>query len=265
MVKGSTEGGAYGVVPLPPVPDFSEDTKRQDPKRVLVGILGDEFSELEMVASMGDDVTVVNAARVSWGKRKNTLSDRDAALIHYLAENAHTSPFRHVSLQFRVKAPEFVARQWYKHVVGADYAFKDTGWNEISQRYVEVPNEFYIPKTWRTQKGKQTSGDSIVFPSYTTEVYKEQLTESVKVYKEMLAMGVSREQARMVLPLSVYTEWYWTASLQAVAHFINLRQEVNAQWEIQQYAEAMHTLASQVAVQALAALLNSMKRGAIRT
>ena len=106
---------------------------------------------LELMGVLGDDLTVVNAARVSFGKQKSLLDDGDRKLISYLAKHKHMSPFRHVQLQFRVRAPEFVARQWYKHVVGAQYAFKDTAWNEISQRYADVDPDWFEPKSFRAQ------------------------------------------------------------------------------------------------------------------
>lgn len=211
---------------------------------------------VELVASMGGDLAVVNSARVSYGKRREFLDGADEKLIGYLAAHNHTSPFRHVQLQFHVKAPEFVARQWYKHAIGAGYT--DTAWNEISQRYVEVELEFYEPETWRKQTGKQESGG--VLPETHQLVadlrYSWALEQCQDAYRVLLENGVAREQARMVLPLSVYTEFYWTASLQAVAHFIHLRDEPTAQFEIQEYARAVRELALGAAPKSLEALLS---------
>lgn len=200
---------------------------------------------VELVDYMGDDLTVVNSARVSFGKRKDELDDDDIRLINYLAKNAHDSPFRHVQFQLHIKAPEFVMRQWYKHVVGAEatssHPVKDHAWNEISQRYTEV-DEFYIPDTWREQStdSKQASGGEVDDPhDEAGETYIALLSYSQNVYQRLLDIGVAREQARIILPLSVYTEVYWTASFQALMNFIELRDNEHAQWEIQQYAKAV--------------------------
>src|ERR1044072_3599697 len=127
-------------------------------------VLGDNIGSIELVDHMGSDLTVVNSARVSFGKRKTQLDESDTKLINFLAKHKHWSPFRHVQFQFHIKAPEIVGRQMYKHIIGADYAFKDHAWNEISGRYVEYDDEFYIPSMYRKQSdsNKQASiGESI--------------------------------------------------------------------------------------------------------
>jgi thymidylate synthase (FAD) len=219
--------------------------------------LNDGIGRVELVDSMGDDLAVVNAARVSYGKESVAFSDKDAKLIAYLAEHGHTSPFRHVVLKFRIKAPEFVARQAYKHVVGSDYSFKDTAWNEISQRYVQVPLEFYTPSHWREQSStnKQAGIGEVSRSVWAAQHYETAVKFAAATYLDLIETGVAREQARLVLPLSVYTEWIWTASLQAVAHFIKLRDHEGAQEEIRLYARALHELASTVAPVALSELL----------
>jgi thymidylate synthase (FAD) len=195
---------------------------------------------VRLIDHMGSDLSVVNAARVSFGKRKTTFEDADAKLLAYLAEHEHTSPFRHTALTLHVKAPIFVFRQWMKHRIASEF-------NEISGRYVEFPeDEFFVPELFRRQAkvNKQGSEGTIAEADYVRarESYLQSCRGAVAHYKELLALGVCREQARCVLPLALYSEVYWTVSLQAVAHFIRLRSDSHAQWEIQQYAAAVRTL-----------------------
>lgn len=183
---------------------------------------------------MGTDLTVVNSARVSYGKESKEFRDRDERLLKYLWENKHTSPFRHASVQFHIKAPLFVIRQWMKHQVGC-------AWNEISGRYVELDVEYYFPNNWREQheQNKQGSMGSIKDQLRADSIYRQGCVDSIANYYGLLASGVCKEQARMVLPLSMYTECYWTASLQAIMHFLELREDEHSQWEIRQYASAI--------------------------
>jgi thymidylate synthase (FAD) len=218
---------------------------------------------VELVDSMGSDLTVVNSARVSFGKRKQTLSDGDIKLIRYLAEHKHWSPFRHVQLQFHCKVPEFVARQWYKHVVGISYSEAPTvdhAWNEISMRYVDASEfKFYTPDGFRRQSenNKQASTDETVFdPDGTLRAeYIAHCEKSMDLYHRLLEHGVAREQARGVLPLNIYTEFYWTVSLQALVNFIQLRQHEGAQYEIRLFADALAQLARQVVPHSFDSLL----------
>lgn len=202
---------------------------------------------IEVIDKLGSDLTVVNSARVSFGKRKDKFEDSDKKLVKFLAKNKHWSPFRHMLVQFHIKAPEFVMRQWYKHVVGIETSSsssaKDHAWNEISGRYVPV-NEFYFPVSWRRQSkdNKQASEGSIENQKEAEQVFENVMDEVLKSYQKLLDLGVAKEQARMVLPLNQYTEVYWTASFQAIMNFIDLRDESTAQWEIQQYAKAMKEL-----------------------
>ena len=210
---------------------------------------------VRLVDHMGTDLTVVNAARVSFGKRKDVFDEKDAELVSYLAEHEHTAPFRHAYLTFHVKAPIFVFRQWMKHRIASDF-------NEISGRYVEFsPEEFYIPKLLRQQAkvNKQGSEGQISGDVHQTaiEAYTEACRNSVKQYKTLIEMGVCREQARCVLPLALYSEVYWTASLQSVAHFLRLRLDSHAQWEIRQFAEAVRTLTQPIFPKSLSALMES--------
>ncbi len=202
---------------------------------------------VEVIDKLGSDLTVVNSARVSFGKRKEIFDDSDRKLVRFLAKNKHWSPFRHMMVQFHIKAPEFVMRQWYKHVVGIETSSsssaKDHAWNEISGRYVPV-SEFYIPSSWRQQStnNKQASEGSIENQEAANEFFKTAMDEILNSYQKLLDIGVAKEQARMLLPLNQYTEVYWTASFQAIMNFIDLRDEATAQWEIQQYAKAMKEL-----------------------
>ena len=212
---------------------------------------------VHLVDHMGSDLSVVNAARVSFGKQKETFEDGDAKLIAYLAEHEHTSPFRHTALTLHVKAPIFVFRQWMKHRIGSEF-------NEISGRYVEFPeDEFFVPKVFRRQAkvNKQGSEGSIDQADHARALasYLESCRGAVAHYKELLSLGVCREQARCVLPVALYSEVYWTVSLQAVAHFIRLRTDSHAQWEIQQYAAAVRQVVEPIYPVGLKALLASSK------
>ena len=199
---------------------------------------------IEVVDSLGDDLTVANSARVSFGKRKKTYDNSDERLVHYLAKHKHFSPFRHLVVQFHIKAPEFVMRQWYKHVVGAEttstYSTKDHAWNEISGRYIAV-EEYYIPENWRQQSedSKQASVGSVKEQEEATEIYAKAIQIGKHYYEKLLELDVAKEQARIILPLSSYTEVYWTASFQAIINFIELRDEPTAQWEIREYAKVL--------------------------
>lgn len=218
---------------------------------------------VELIDSMGTDLTVVNSARVSFGKRKTALSEGDKKLIKYLAEHKHWSPFRHVQLQFHCKVPEFVARQWYKHVVGIAYtdsATVDHAWNEISLRYVDASEfNFYTPEGFRRQSenNKQASTDELVSDpnGQLLAEYNNHCQKSLDLYHRMLEHGVAREQARGVLPLNIYTEFYWTVSLQALVNFIQLRKHEGAQYEIRLFADALEKLTKQVVPVSFEALL----------
>lgn len=190
---------------------------------------------------MGTDLTPVNAARISFGKQKDSFDERDEKLIKYLVEHDHTSPFRHEQLQFHVKAPIFVLRQWMKYRIGSEF-------NEISGRYVEFDgDEVHLPDVFRLQSkdNKQASEGRVTDQDRAQEAFRLAVYTAVAQYKSLIAMGVCREQARCVLPLGLYSEVYWTVSLQAVCHFINQRSDTHAQWEIQQYAAAVRSLVTE--------------------
>ena len=199
---------------------------------------------IEVVDSLGNDLTVVNSARVSFGKRKTKFDKSDERLVRYLAKHKHYSPFRHLQVQFHIKAPEFVMRQWYKHVVGIETSSssstKDHAWNEISGRYVPV-EDFYVPEVYRAQSedNKQASEGEVEIQSDAQKLWMDAHWYVVGFYNDLLEMGMAKEQARAILPLSQYTEVYWTASFQAVMNFIELRNEKTSQWEIQEYAKVL--------------------------
>jgi len=199
---------------------------------------------IEVVDSLGNDLTVVNSARVSFGKRKKYWDKSDRRLCMYLAKHKHYSPFRHLQVQFHIKAPEFVMRQWYKHVVGiettSNSSTKDHAWNEISGRYVPV-EDFYTPEVFRKQSedNKQATEGAVDEQDAAKHHWNMALFHMKEQYQKLLDMGVGKEQARCILPLNQYTEVYWTASFQAVMNFIELRNEKTSQWEIQQYAKVL--------------------------
>ena len=201
---------------------------------------------IEVVDSLGNDLTVVNSARVSFGKRKTKFDKSDERLVRYLAKYKHYSPFRHLQVQFHIKAPEFVMRQWYKHVVGiettSNSSTKDHAWNEISGRYVPV-EDFYYPSVWRKQSDDNKQASEGVLDDLQqkrmTSTFNEYMRQVEMVYDRMIAAGMAKEQARIILPLNQYTEVYWTASFQAIMNFIELRNEKTSQWEIQEYAKVL--------------------------
>ena len=193
--------------------------------------------ETTYIDHMGDDLTIVNSARVSFGKKSDWLQrvysgeaqllpDKDIKLIHYLAKHNHKSPFNHVFTTFHVKAPIFVARQLQKH----EYM----PWNEISRRYVDSEPEFYQPDVWRGRsEDKKQGSDGVVNVGKIGDI---SLT-SKTLYNSLLDRGVAPEQARMVLPQSMMTEWYWSGSLFAFSKMCGLRLKPDAQYETRLVAE----------------------------
>jgi len=193
--------------------------------------------EVTYINHMGNDLSVVNAARVSFAKESKwddydsekdqyVLKDKDRKLIHYLAEHKHLSPFGHCFASFVVKAPIFVARQLVKH--------KFLRWNEISRRYVDSKPEFYEPDEWRGRsEDKKQGSDGVV----DVDNWGDVNWACLKAYQDLLSNGVCPEQARMVLPQSTMTEWYWSGSLDAFADMCNLRLKTDTQYETQLVAQ----------------------------
>jgi thymidylate synthase (FAD) len=210
--------------------------------------LNDGKSCIELVSSMGSDLDVVNDARASFEKASTELTDKDSKLINYLIKHHHTSPFRGVVFKFKVKAPLYVGRQWFKHIIASNHNDEQLGWNEKSFRYVAATDEedFYIPKVFREQSesNRQASGGELSedLNDQAIAIYTQQCQDSYAAYQKLLILGVSREQARGVLVPSVYTSWVWTVSLQSVLHFVGLRSGEGAQSEIGAYAEAIFQL-----------------------
>lgn len=194
--------------------------------------------KVELIDTMGTDLTVVNAARVSYSKTKDAFDVvKDEKLIKYLAKHNHWSPFAHASLQFRIKAPIFVARQLVKHQVGL-------AWNEVSRRYVDFPPELYKPETWRGRpKNSKQGSDGEIKLDQTIEYSMESAMESCLItYNTLLEKGVAPEQARMVLPQSMMTEWYWSGTLYAFSRICNLRCKPDTQKETRDVADEINKL-----------------------
>lgn len=190
--------------------------------------------KISLVDYTGNDLTVVNAARVSMGKHKIQIDDSDIKLIKYLAKNNHVSCFEHNTFTFRLEIPIFVARQLMRH--------RSWSFNEISGRYVEFEPEFFWPSSFRKQDEsiKQGSKDEQVeMPRVAREIYKHAIQQAYGHYMDLLAQGVCKEQARMVLPLSLITELYATCNLRSFVHFLKLRLDAHAQREIRDLAQMM--------------------------
>ena len=206
--------------------------------------------KIELINSMGDDLTVVNAARVSFDKEsewenitpagpiEHLLTEKDTKLIKYLAKHNHFTPFTHCTITMRETVPIFVARQRFKHTIGFSY-------NEVSRRYVDDTPKIYTPDTWRAKadNAKQGSSEETIDinpvgerPPPMVDIYKLSIKNSLWTYEELLRKGVCPEQARMVLPQSMYTSYYVTGSLYAWARAYNLRSDSHAQKEIQEIA-----------------------------
>ncbi len=208
-------------------PTLSLDT---DPNKV--DPLGDGISSVSLVRASGSDVDVANAARVSYGKITDVITERDKKLITFLLKHNHTSPFEHNQLSFRIKAPIFVARQWMRHRMHS--------YNEISYRYVKAPVEFYIPTQWRFQDTQNKQASVGAFENDELhKLYKQSVEQSYKAYEQLLEQGVCREMARATLPVCTYTEFIFTSNLHALMHFFKLRLGAGAQKEIRNYAAAM--------------------------
>lgn len=190
-----------------------------------------------LIDRMGSEVSIVNAARVSFGKQKDTMEERDVGLLRYLVENRHTSPLEHVCFTFIVHCPLFVRSQWHRHRMWS--------YNEISRRYTSIDVEFYVPTEIREQA--ETNRQASVAPitldqDACRKLISEQNRAAFEVYERLLAMGVCREQARGVLPQNMMTTFWGTVDLHNLISFLELRDSEHAQWEIRQYAAAIKEL-----------------------
>ena len=182
---------------------------------------------------MGDDLDVVNAAKVSFAKESKEFDDNSVRLIKYLAKHKHMSPFGHCFASFHVKAPIFVARQLVKH--------KFLRWNEVSRRYVDDEPEFYVPDVWRGRSAdkKQGSDGVVKLEGVDEQIVDDYAAEALTAYQVLLEAGVAREQSRMVLPQSTMTEWWWSGSLDAFADMCNLRRKEDTQYETRLVANSI--------------------------
>lgn len=206
---------------------------------------------VELVASEATDLSVVNAARVSFGKKVETVETADEKLIHFLMKNRHGTPFEHNFFNFHVKCPIFVAREWFRHRIGS--------FNEISMRYTTPEIEYFLPaiEDVRTQQGKpghyifvsvKDSGyspeemDKIDQWLYAVQLHQE---EATRLYNWGLELGIAREQARIVFPVSIYTEFYWSVNARSLMNFLSLRNAPQAMKEIRDYAVELETLFKQ--------------------
>jgi thymidylate synthase (FAD) len=204
---------------------------------------------VRLVDVMGNDLSVVNAARVSYDKESEDFNEKDVKLLQFLVRERHTSPFRHAAMTFEVYAPLFVARQWWKYAVASTHVDDQNGWNESSRRYVTEDEEFYIPNSreWRSKPENSKQGSGEPLNEYTGSIhtsYLEQYVESgLEMYHTALEDGVAPELARLFLPAyGMYVRWRWTVSLQGVTTFLDQRLEHDAQAEIQEYAKAVQKL-----------------------
>jgi thymidylate synthase (FAD) len=189
--------------------------------------------QVALIDQMGDDLSVVNAARVSFDKVHLEMEPNDEKLIKYLADHNHWSPFAHTSLQFHIRAPIFVARQLAKHQVGLV-------WNEVSRRYVSDAPDTWKPEMWRKAADDKKQGsmeEPVQSESLISRMYVEVMIHCLNTYEIMIDSGVCPEQARAVLPQSTYTEWYWTGSLYAFSRVCKLRLAKDAQAETRQVAD----------------------------
>ncbi|NQY80564.1 MAG: FAD-dependent thymidylate synthase [Candidatus Caenarcaniphilales bacterium] len=189
---------------------------------------------IELLDTMGDDLSIVNAARVSYNKTSDEFEARDKKLVKFLAKHKHWTPFEQNSIKFRVKCPIYIARQWMKHRCWV--------FNEISARYTVFDNTIYTPEAFREQaeKNKQASVEATeeLNQAEATKIYENSWKVSLDAYNKLLDLGVCREQARGVLPVGSHTEFITTVNLRNYMHWYNLRAPKDAQWEIQQYAKA---------------------------
>lgn len=211
-----------------------------------VDLYGDGIGAVEYISHMGDDLSIVNAARVSFGAEKQELDGKDMKLINYLVKHNHTSPFEHCAITMRFTVPLFIRSQHHRH--------RTWSYNEISRRYTSVDMEFYQPEEFRTQhkSNRQASTETLVNPDLSSstglcahtphtasEAVRAHHRRSMELYEKLLDKGVCREQARGVLPQNLYTQYYGTTSLLNALKFIGLRVHEGAQWEIAKVGEAM--------------------------
>jgi thymidylate synthase (FAD) len=215
--------------------------------------LGDGISQLQLIDVMGTDLSVTNDARASFNNCHQEWQESSDKLIKFLAQSQppHTSPFRGCALKFKVTAPLFLCRQWYKHAIASAHLDDQNQWNEQSFRYTELKQpKFYIPRQFRTQSSTNKQSSDIPLSDDTNQrlkaLFDEQYQLAYSSYQTAIASGVCREQARALLPASTYTTWIWTCSLQSILHFLALRSGHGAQSEIIAYADTLSEIVSTV-------------------
>jgi len=203
----------------------------------------DRHGFVRLVDTMGDDMAVVRAARVSYGNESKG-EKADEKLIHYLMKHNHGTPFEHIVFTFHIKCPIFVARQWFRHRIGS--------FNEISGRYTELATEFFVPTTLR--ENKTANHQASIEGDFTDDEIQSMLSEwnyaleiAESTYESLLEKGVAREQARAVLPIGTYTEFYWTVNLRSLFNFIRLRTADDSQAEMREYADTIQAIAKDYA------------------
>lgn len=209
---------------------------------ISVNLYDDGIGHISLVQCMGDELTIVNSARVSFGVEKKDLDDRDRKLIKYLIKHRHTSTLEHNLATFLIEVPLFIRSQHHRH--------RTWSYNEISRRYTDYDMKFYFPSLFRMQSesNRQASTDDLVNPNIFTgfggdgsasDVVRDHCNDSLELYEKLIKAGVAREQARMILPQNLYTKYYATANLNNILKFIDLRIHEGAQWEIQVLAKGM--------------------------
>lgn len=217
---------------------MADDATPADANTDELAVLGDGFVRLD--GSMAGDLSVVNAARVSFGVRRESMEDADRGLIRFLMRERHGSPFEHNSFRFHVRSPIFVVREWMRHRVSS--------FNELSGRYTELTDSFYVPSAGdvRTQIGRPGSYQFGRVDSDTAERTRTTIgvayKTSFEAYRKMLDDGIAKEVARLVLPVGLMTEFYWTVNARSLMNFLSLRNAETAQYEIKQYAAAVEQL-----------------------
>jgi len=202
-----------------------------------IAVLDHGFVRLD--DAMASDLSVVNSARVSFGRRKEEMDDSDEGLVRFLMRDRHGTPFEHNAFRFHIRAPIFVVREWMRHRVGS--------FNEFSMRYAKATNDFYVPEPAdvRSQVGKPGAYSFEPVDDELAERTREELQavyeQAFETYERLVELGVARELARSVMPVGAYTEFYWTVNARALMNFVSLRAHENAQREIRRYAEAVET------------------------
>jgi thymidylate synthase (FAD) len=219
---------------------------------------------VRLVDVLGNDLSIVNAARVSYDKESPEFLERDQKLLDFLIREGHTSPLRHSALTFEVYAPLMVARQWWKYAVASTHIDEQNGWNESSRRYITEKEEFYTPlgDQWRSKPENSKQGSGVPVDIATGEYYTEKLNDLVEyssvLYQKALDDGIAPELARLFLPAyGMYVRWRWTVSLQGVITFLDQRLPHDAQVEIQEYAKAVESLTKQSFPRTMKAVSNN--------